>query len=123
MFNTVGVCNAVGIPEEEIYAYVDLLKREDDGAAFLKIMRNFEHSESYRHLCLQAVQQVTYPIQAIWGAEDDGLTYDRYGREIKEAASLLHVHQLKAKHLLQEEQAPEIAEKIAILAHESKSGI
>jgi len=116
MFTNMGVLYAEGITKEEIYAYVDLLKREDNGAAFLKIMRNFDHSEAYRELCLQAVQQVLYPVQAIWGAEDDGLRYDRYGLEIKEAASLPEVFQLKAKHLLQEEQWEVIAEKIVLLA-------
>jgi len=120
MFTTVGVLDAAGISKEEIYAYVDLLKHEDDGAAFLKIMRNFDHSEAFRDLCLQAVQQVSYPVQAIWGAEDDGLKYDRYGLEIKEAASLPEVYKLKAKHLLQEEQWKTIAEMIAVLAHQEK---
>jgi len=116
MFTNMGVLDAAGISKEEIYAYVDLLKREDNGTAFLKIMRNFDHSEAYRELCLQAVRQVSYPVQAIWGADDDGLQYDRYGLEIKEAASLPHVKKLKAKHLLQEEQWKEIAKMIATLA-------
>jgi len=116
MFTNMGVLDAAGISKEEIYAYVDLLKREDNGTAFLKIMRNFDHSEAYRELCLQAVQQVPYPVQAIWGADDEGLQYDRYGLEIKEAASLPQVNKLKAKHLLQEERWKEIAEMIATLA-------
>ncbi|PRY09948.1 pimeloyl-ACP methyl ester carboxylesterase [Pontibacter ummariensis] len=112
-FDTMGVSNADKTSKEEIYAYVDLLKREDDGKAFLKIMHNFDHSEEYRDLCLQAVQNVPYPVQAIWGAEDPGLRYDRYGEEIKKAAGLEEVLKLPAKHLLQEEQWEVIADKIA----------
>ncbi|WP_114781271.1 alpha/beta fold hydrolase [Botryobacter ruber] len=112
LFSTLGVKNAGAIPKEEIYAYVDLLKHEDGGKAFLKIMRNFEKSEEFKKLCLQAVQQVPYPVQAIWGADDPGLTYERYGKEIKRAANLPKVHQLEAKHLLQEEKAEEIAQLV-----------
>ena len=109
MFSTLGVLNTHAIPKEEIYAYVDLLKREDGGKAFLKIMRNFEKSEEFRQVCFKAVQQVPYPVQAIWGADDPGLTYERYGKEIKRVANLSSVHQLEAKHLLQEEKPEEIA--------------
>lgn len=121
MFSTAAVSDASKIPEEEIYAYVDLLKREDGGAAFLKVMRNFADSEDFRALCYQAVQGVPYPVQAIWGAEDPGLRYERYGTEIKEVAGLQEVYQLPAKHLLQEEQWEAIAEKIVEIAARSKA--
>lgn len=120
MFSAGAVSNSEIIPKEEIYAYVDLLKREDGGDAFLKIMRNFADSEEFRKLCYQAVQNVPYPVQAIWGAEDPGLRYERYGTEIKEAAGLAEVHKLPAKHLLQEEQWEAIAQKIVVIAERSK---
>lgn len=119
MFTKMGVAAANHISKEEIYAYVDLLKREDGGDAFLEIMRNFDHSEQYRDLCLRAVQHTSYPVQAIWGAEDPALRYERYGTEIKEAASLQHVYQLKAKHFLQEEKWQEIAALVAGLSKRS----
>ncbi|GAB3539940.1 hypothetical protein GCM10027443_37140 [Pontibacter brevis] len=120
MFSSGGVSNSEIIPKEEIYAYVDLLKREDGGDAFLKIMRNFASTEEYRKLCYEAVQNVPYPVQAIWGAEDPGLRYERYGTEVKEAAGLEEVTKLPAKHLLQEEQWEAIAEKIAQIAERSR---
>lgn len=119
-FKKAAVHNAESIPEEEISAYVDLLKREDDGAAFLKIMRQFDKSEEFRRHCLQAVEQVPYPVQAIWGAEDPGLTYEHYGQEIKAAANLKEVHKLEASHFLQEEKPVEIAQLVVQLAKSSK---
>lgn len=113
MFNTMGLYDTFQVPKEDIFAYVDLLKREDGGRAFLKVMRNYECSEEFRDLCLKAVQNASYPIQAIWGAEDPGLTFEHYGKEIQDAASLEHVHKLKARHFLQEEKWQEIAEFIA----------
>ncbi len=114
MWKGLGVSDTTGIPAEERNAYVELLKRDDGGAAFLKIMRSFPDSESFRDRCYRAVQGVTYPVQAIWGREDPGLTYERYGEEIKRVAGLSTVHQLPAKHFLQEEQAPAIAEQIRL---------
>ncbi|WP_266206036.1 alpha/beta fold hydrolase [Pontibacter kalidii] len=119
-FTTMGVAHADGIPKEEVYAYVDLLKREDDGAAFLKIMRHFDKSEDFRRLCLQAVEKAPYPIQAIWGAKDPGLTYERYGREVQLAANLPVVHKLEASHLLQEEKPEEIAQLVVQLAEKGQ---
>ncbi|AKD05143.1 alpha/beta fold hydrolase [Pontibacter korlensis] len=118
-FTKVAVANADNIPKEEIYAYIDLLKREDNGAAFLKIMRSFDKSEEFKRLCYQAVEQVPYPVQAIWGAEDPGLTYERYGEEMKLAANLPQVHKLKASHLLQEEKPEEIAALVVDLARKA----
>ena len=116
MFRGLGVSNPDLIPKEEVDAYVDLLKREDGGAAFLKIMRNFEDSIAYREHCHKAVQDVPYPVQAIWGVEDPGLSYDRYGEEIRQVARLKEVIKLPAKHFLQEDQWKAVAEHIARIA-------
>lgn len=119
MFSKMGVNNADQIPEEEINTYVDLLKRKDEGKAFLKIMRNFSDSPEYRDLCKKAVKDVPYPVQAIWGADDPALTLKEYGTEIKEAADLKDFTQLPSKHFLQEEVWEEIADKISELARSS----
>lgn len=112
MFSKMGVNDSDQIPDEEIKAYVDLLKREDDGKAFLKIMRNFQDSPEFRDTCYRALQQVPYPIQAIWGKDDPALTYDEYGAEIKKVANLNEVHPLPSRHFLQEEVYEEIADLI-----------
>ncbi|NJY61692.1 alpha/beta hydrolase [Salinimicrobium sp. CDJ15-81-2] len=112
MFSQLGANKTSEIPKEEIYAYVDLLKREDGGKAFLKLMRNFDHSPEFRDKCYGAVQNVPYPVQAIWGEDDPALTLDRYGKEIKEVAGLEEIQTVSSRHFLQEEKPVEIAEKI-----------
>ncbi len=112
MFNKMGVNDNSGIPKEEIYAYIDLLKRDDGGKSFLKLMRNFDDSPEFRDLCFKGVQNVPYPVQAIWGADDPLLTIDHYGKEIKEVAGLKEIHQLSSRHFLQEEVPVKIANKI-----------
>lgn len=119
MFSKMGINNADKIPSEEVKAYVDLLKREDDGKAFLKIMRNFPDSEEFRETCLSAVNKVDYPVQAIWGKDDPALTLERYGKEIKEKANLNKITKLPSKHFLQEEVFDEIAELIDIQAKQA----
>ncbi len=119
MFSKMGVNNADQIPKEEVNTYVDLLKREDDGKAFLKIMRNFSDSPAFRDLCKSAIREVPYPVQAIWGADDPALTLEDYGKEIKEAADLKEFTPLPSKHFLQEEVYEELAEKISQLARSS----
>lgn len=109
MFSKMGVNNSDLIPDEEIKAYVDLLKREDDGKAFLKIMRNFEDSASFKKTCFSAVKDVPYPVQAIWGKDDPALTFDRYGKEIKDVANLEEMNLLPSRHFLQEEVYEQIA--------------
>lgn len=116
MFNALGVEDSSGISEEEVAAYVDLLKNEDGGKAFLRIMRNFDDSEELRKICYQAVRNVPYPVQAVWGANDPGLTLKKHGAEFKKEADLTGFYELPARHLLQEEQWREIADKIAEIA-------
>ena len=122
MMNTLGVEEKDAISKEETNVYVDMLKMVDDGKAFLKIMRSFDDSEEFRDLCYKAVQNVPYPIQAIWGAEDPALDYDRYGEEIKKVAGLEQVHKVKARHFLQEEKWEELALRIEELITKNSGG-
>ncbi len=112
MFKKMGVEKSSTVPTSEINAYVDLLKREDGGKAFLKIMRSFDNSTKFRDLCYTAVQNVPYPVQAIWGEKDPALKLDTYGEEIKKIAGLKEIHSLPARHFLQEEVWLAIADKI-----------
>ena len=116
MFNQMGVNDSSRINLSEINAYVDLLKREDNGKAFLKIMRNFDNSREFRDECYKAVQSKDYPVQAIWGAKDPALQLEEYGEEIKRVAGLKEIHTMKARHFLQEEAWLGIADKIVDLA-------
>lgn len=49
-----------------------------------------------------------------------GLTFDRYGEEIREVAGLKEVHQLNTCHLVQEEEPAAIAAKIEEIMQRSK---
>lgn len=116
MFSKMGVNHSSKIPDEEIKAYVDLLKRQDHGKAFLKIMRNFEQTERFQDLCSKAFKNVDYPVQAVWGKDDPALKIDHYGEDVKKMTDAKEIIPLASRHFLQEEVPEEIVENIVKLA-------
>ncbi len=111
-----GLENVDSVPEEELDAHIDILKRNDGGDAFLKIMRNFEQTPEFSQLCYSAVHGVPYPIQLIWGKNDHFLDFETHGNHFLEAAPTARAYQLDSKHFLQEEFPEFIADKVADLA-------
>lgn len=114
-----GIKDRSEIPNVELDAYVGLLKREDGGRAFLKIMRSFETSLEKQTLYRSTVLNVPYPVQVVWGEHDPALKIDSFGVAARDAADLETIHRLPAKHFLQEDQAEAVAELIATLARQS----
>jgi haloalkane dehalogenase len=111
-----GIKDRHATPPEEIDAYVDLLKREDGGRAFLAIMRGFERTRQKQDLYVRTVRDAAFPVQIVWGADDPALKLERHGEDIRRAAGLDEIHTVPAKHFLQEDQAPAVAERVAALA-------
>jgi len=110
-----GIGDRSATPKEEVYAYVDLLKREDGGRAFLKIMRGFERTPEKQRLYEGTVRDVPYPVQIVWGADDPALKLSVHGEQARRAAGLDEIHTVPAKHFLQEDQAPAVAAHVASL--------
>jgi len=113
-----GIGNMAATPKEEIYAYVDLLKRRDGGRHFLQIMRGFERTPEKAALYRSTLRDVPYPVQIVWGADDPALRLEVHGEQARRAAGLEEIHAVAAKHFLQEDQAPAIAERVAGLARD-----
>jgi haloalkane dehalogenase len=111
-----GIRDRSATPPAELDAYVELLKREDGGVAFLKVMRGFERTAAKQRLYEGVVRDVPYPVQVVWGADDPALKLSVYGEQARGATGVDTVHTLPAKHFLQEDQAPAVAERIAALA-------
>jgi pimeloyl-ACP methyl ester carboxylesterase len=112
MMKTAGVINYDVISKEEMAAYIHLLKREDGGKAFLKIMRSFEQTKEFTQACYSAWQNPAYPVQLIWGDKDPFLTWKEKGREFEEARPGVSVTKVESKHFLQEEAYDTIAAKV-----------
>ncbi len=103
------------VSDDELSAYYDLLVREDDGRAFLKIMRGFELTEEKERLFRDGLAERPWPAQIVWGDRDPAIGH----RERHFAQRLLDVEKpllLPAKHFPQEDHAPAVATAIAELA-------
>jgi len=111
-----GIKDMSAVPRHEIDAYVDLLKREDGGRAFLRMMRGFERTREKRDLYMSVVGGDRYPVQVLWGADDPALKAGVHGEIARRAAGLDRLETVPAKHFLQEDQAPAVAERVARLA-------
>lgn len=108
-----GVADMSAVTGAELDAYLGLLKREDGGAAFLQIMRRFETTPEKQALYRSTLADAPYPVQVVWGDRDPALRVDTFGQAAREAAGLDTLHRLPGKHFLQEDQADQIAERVA----------
>lgn len=116
LMGLIGVGDRNAVSNAELDAYVTLLKREDGGRAFLKIMRGFERTRDKRLRYVAAVQDAPYPVHVVWGGDDPALPVNPYGEIARDLAGQPVLDTLPGKHFLQEDQAPAIAERVARLA-------
>jgi haloalkane dehalogenase len=115
LFYLQGVKDRAAVTREEVDAYYELLKREDGGRAFLKIMRGYEQTKEKQNLLCDGLGKRSYPAQVVWGEDDPALGAKRR-IAVQEALAVLDPILLPARHFLQEEQAPAVAAAIAALA-------
>ncbi len=111
-----GIGDRSRVPSEEIDAYVELLKREDSGRAFLQIMRGFERTADKQRLYERVLAEASFPVRVLWGADDPALALATKGEQARRAAGVERVHTVPAKHFLQEDQPGAVAEHVAALA-------
>jgi haloalkane dehalogenase len=115
IYYLVGIADRAAVPAAEVDAHHALLKRGDRGRAFLEIMRGFELTEAKERFFFEGLETATYPTQVVWG-EKDRMLGEQRRREVQRALGAKEATLLPAKHFLQEDQAPAVAEAIASLA-------
>ena len=115
IYYLVGIENRAAVPRAEVYAHHALLRRDDGGRAFLRIMRGFELTAEKERFFFEGLAGRPYPAQVVWGSRDRMLGEARR-REVMRALAVEQPTLLPAKHFLQEDQAPAVAEAIAALA-------
>ena len=115
LFYSQGIANRRAITVAEVDAHYYLLRRGDRGRAFLRIMRSFELTEEKRRQLWSGLGERPWPVRIVWGELDPALGHD----QLAIACRVLGVEdpiRLPAKHFLQEDQAPAVAQAIADLA-------
>lgn len=116
---TQGIGDRDSISMEELDAYRALLVRDDGGRAFLEIMRGFERTPEKRQRYVAAIEALRPRVQVLWGVDDPALKVSPFGEIAKRVTGVSDLVALRAKHFLQEDQAPAIAEHVADLVRRS----
>ncbi|MBM4253126.1 MAG: alpha/beta fold hydrolase [Deltaproteobacteria bacterium] len=101
------------LSRDEYRAYYQLLKGDDHGRSFLRIMRAFEMTEVFEDRIIRAAKAYTGPRQIIWGADDHALPLSVYGEHARQVFTCNQITTLPAKHFVQEDCYREIAAKVA----------
>lgn len=108
-----GIGAMAAVPPAEIDAYVELLRRDDGGRAFLQIMRGFERTAEKQALYRSVLADDRYPVDVLWAADDPALKASVHGENARRAAGRERLETVPAKHFLQEDQASAVAEHVA----------
>jgi pimeloyl-ACP methyl ester carboxylesterase len=115
IFRHIGITDNTAISDAEVNAYIALVKRGDGGRAFLRIMRGFELTQAKQDFFYEGLRSRPYPAQVVWGRSDRMLGDERR-RAVQRALGIDTPLLLPARHFLQEDQAPAVAEAVAELA-------
>jgi pimeloyl-ACP methyl ester carboxylesterase len=114
LFYLQGIADRSATPAHEVDAHFALLHRDGGGRSFRKIVRGFELTDEKERFYTEGLGDVGWPATILWGDRDPALGDDRR-RAIEEALDL-EAQVIPAKHFLQEDQAPAVADAIARVA-------
>jgi haloalkane dehalogenase len=114
LFYSNGIADRSATPAAEVDAYFTLLRRDDGGRAFQRIVRGFEPTAEKERLYLGGLREAGWPASILWGDRDPALG-EAQRRAIEDALGS-EAKVVPAKHFLQEDQAPAVADAIAALA-------
>jgi pimeloyl-ACP methyl ester carboxylesterase len=114
LFYLQGIADRSATPAHEVDAHLALLLRGDGGRAFQRIVRGFEPTAEKERLYTEGLADVDWPATILWGEGDPAL--GEREREAVERALGMRAKVLPAKHFLQEDQAPAVADAIAGVA-------
>lgn len=114
LFYMQGISERSATPAREVDAHIALLHRDGGGQSFRKIVRGFELTEEKERFYTQALADVTWPARILWADRDPALGEDR--RRAIERVLGVPAEVISAKHFLQEDRAPTVADAIAELA-------
>jgi pimeloyl-ACP methyl ester carboxylesterase len=107
----------------ELRTYGELLRLNDNGKAFLKIMRSFETTKEFENKIITTLQARSFPAQVIFGKHDRELTAEKQGKDACEVLKLSTYFLVEASHFLQEDSWDELANHISELVRSGKDRV
>jgi haloalkane dehalogenase len=111
LFYLQGIGDRSATPAHEVDAHIALLHRDGGGSTFRKIVRGFELTEEKEQFYTEGLREAGWPATILWADSDPALGEDR--RRVFEEILSVEAKVISAKHFLQEDQAPAVAEAIA----------
>jgi haloalkane dehalogenase len=114
LFYRQGIANRSATPPHEVDAHLALLHRGDGGRAFQRIVRGWEPTADKERSYTEGLREASWPARIVWGDRDPALGPEQ--RRAFEAVLRTQATVLPAKHYLQEDQGPAVADTIAELA-------
>jgi pimeloyl-ACP methyl ester carboxylesterase len=114
LFYMQGIADRSATPAHDVDAHIALLHREGGGNTFRKIVRGFELTEARERFYTEGLRDAGWPATILWGDRDPALGEDR--RRAFENVLGVEAKVIPAKHFLQEDQAPAVADAIAGVA-------
>jgi haloalkane dehalogenase len=114
LFYLQGIADRSSTPAHEVDAHIALLHRDGGGRSFRRIVRGFELTEEKERFYVDGLRDAGWPASIVWGERDPALGADR--RRAFEDVLGVEAKVLPAKHFLQEDQAPAVADAIAGVA-------
>jgi haloalkane dehalogenase len=114
LFYMQGIGERSATPAHEIDAHLALLHRDGGGRSFRQIVRGFELTEEKERFYTTGLREAGWPATILWADRDPALGEDR--RRAFEDALGIEANVVPAKHFLQEDRAPVVADAIASIA-------
>jgi pimeloyl-ACP methyl ester carboxylesterase len=111
LFYLQGIADRSATPAHEVDAHIALLHRDGGGSSFRKIVRGFELTKEKERFYTDGLREAGWPATILWADRDPALGEDR--RRVIEGVLGIDAQVISAKHFLQEDQAPAVAEVIA----------
>ena len=117
LFYLQGIGDRSATPAHEVDAHLALLHREGGGRSFREIVRGFELTGEKERFYMEGLREASWPATILWADRDPALGDDR--RRVFEDVLGIDAEVISAKHFLQEDRAPAVAEAIASVAGSS----
>jgi haloalkane dehalogenase len=114
LFYLQGIADRSATPSHEVDAHIALLRHDGGGRSFRRIVRGFELTAEKERFYTDGLEEAGWPATILWGERDPALGEDR--RRAVERALGIEATVVPAKHFLQEDQAPAVADAIADVA-------
>jgi pimeloyl-ACP methyl ester carboxylesterase len=114
LFYMQGIADRSATPAHEVDAHIALLHRDGGGRSFRRIVRGFERTAEKERFYVDGLREAGWPATILWGERDPALGSER--RRAVEQALGMQAQLVPAKHFLQEDQAPAVADAVASVA-------